>query len=1010
MVSGDEVCIQDGKAANVDVPPPAEVSLDLAKDNGAKIKDGTTSLKHKTQAEINTKTLKTNSNNNIVSLQSIDGKTPIESKSKKRNLQINDENSDSETQPSKTKRSKTDDLNRSKATNGISQDTTEKTSKKSPPEVEAGKPPATTMDIKMEEDPRNIVQDTQERLKETSEDRFAVFASSPSHLQATHSTTDRSTTEIIKQTPKETTAPQEDAEPNKHVKKKPNNETKSKGSSSSGKTASSKPANPDPGSADDSSTKEASKGISKETSKKTPKEKPKSQKSIPTPKLSEAKLQSILSVATSLENMASVFNDKCDYDKALLTYRKALDKKINAFGKSDKVIAESYIKIGAVLQNQGTHKKALKEYRRAHRILEETHGKEHLELANCKDKIGSVLYDTYFYNDAYTEFRMAMEIRERVLGKVHADTAKSHSNIGMVLSAKDNHTEALSHFRKALKIKEKISGLRHPETASCYDDAGGALRDMGKFNEALIEFQKAFKIRTTQLGKSNKETAVSHTNIGTVLLKLKDLNAALSEFRKALTIRESVFGKDHPETGASHEHIGTVLLAKGDDDGALTSFRKALRSMRESATQKGRLINKLYNNIGELHFKKGNYKGALESYREALKNVEAVKGKGHPDTAACYDKIGSVLQAKGDLDEALEEFEKALKIKESVPEDGDVDPFNRDDEADEDDESETGHPPRDSAGADVEGSSSDDSKTETPAGLNVLFEAAMQHDDKDKKPGSAGGAYTDIMRERQSKPMKKRYVEKPQSIDVRFERGGGGNNHPGNKRYLTLVKEQRPVYQALNTNTKEKLEISMKIVGVVNGYGGLFLKQDEEDGNKRYYILSTDEARKKVMQALREKPKEPKQSSKKRAPSLDADATGLDAVAAAATNAARRRTALRGRPARMHKPKQYVSKFTDLDVRCERGGGGNNHPGNKRYLQLVNDMKPAYLSLPDTAKKAKHDLSLAIVNKIVTSGGRFLEMEKIAGTGTKRYYQLSESEARIKVSQALRDKPKRKPD
>jgi len=374
-----------------------------------------------------------------------------------------------------------------------------------------------------------------------------------------------------------------------------------------------------------------------------------------------------------------------------------------------------------------------------------------------------------------------------------------------------------------------------------------------------------------------------------------------------------------------------------------------------------------------------------------------------------------VLQAKGDLDEALEEFQKALEIRESVSENGDVAPFNRDDDDSyEDDESKGTDAPSVSTGADAAESSPDGTKTEKTAGLNVLFEAAMQHDDKGKKPGGGtGGAYTDAMREereRQSKPAKKRYVDKPQNIDVRFERGGGGNNHPGNKRYLNLVKGERPVYQALNTNTKEKLEISMKIVREVNDYGGLFLKQDEDDGNKRYYILSTDEARKKVMQALREKPKEPKQSGKKRTPSLDADATGLDAVAAAATNAARRRTALRGRPARMHKPKQYVSTFSDLDVRCERGGGGNNHPGNKRYLQLVNDMKPAYLSLPDTAKKAKHDLSLAIVNKIVTSGGRFLEMEKISGTGHKRYYQLSESEARIKVSQALRDKPKRKPN
>jgi len=118
----------------------------------------------------------------------------------------------------------------------------------------------------------------------------------------------------------------------------------------------------------------------------------------------------------------------------------------------------------------------------------------------------------------------------------------------------------------------------------------------------------------------------------------------------------------------------------------------------------------------------------------------------------------------------------------------------------------------------------------------------------------------------------------------------------------------------------------------------------------------------------------------------------------------------RGRTARRQKKKDYVAYITRFDVLCERGGKGNNHPGNKAYLDLVEDAKPIYQSLPKakSANKEKAEISEQIVQQIHNSGGRFLEMEKDAN-GKKQYYALSKEEARKdKVSQALRNQKKGK--
>lgn len=80
-------------------------------------------------------------------------------------------------------------------------------------------------------------------------------------------------------------------------------------------------------------------------------------------------------------------------------------------------------------------------------------------------------------------------------------------------------------------------------------------------------------------------------------------------------------------------------------------------------------------------------------------------------------------------------------------------------------------------------------------------------------------------------------------------RGGRSNRHPGNKRYRQVVAEMKIMYRGTKAKAI-KTDLSRAIVKYVFGYGGRFVKKDEETGS--YYVLSPGEARKKTSQALRE--------------------------------------------------------------------------------------------------------------------------------------------------------------
>ena len=140
---------------------------------------------------------------------------------------------------------------------------------------------------------------------------------------------------------------------------------------------------------------------------------------------------------------------------------------------------------------------------------------------------------------------------------------------------------------------------------------------------------------------------------------------------------------------------------------------------------------------------------------------------------------------------------------------------------------------------------------------------------------------------------------------------------------------------------------------------------------------------------------------------------------------------------------EYVDQPSDLDVISGRGGFSNHHPGNKRYRQVIKDMKSQYKNI--VSKSEKTDLSRSIVNYVYSYGGRFLRRVELydddindveadnhhnhthhLGQTTKttttitntnndnstthkrstviRYYIMTPSEARRKTSQSLREK------
>ena len=86
------------------------------------------------------------------------------------------------------------------------------------------------------------------------------------------------------------------------------------------------------------------------------------------------------------------------------------------------------------------------------------------------------------------------------------------------------------------------------------------------------------------------------------------------------------------------------------------------------------------------------------------------------------------------------------------------------------------------------------------------------------------------------------------SRDVLLGRGGQTNQHEGNKKYRIIVAQHQAEY--LRARKRDKIIIAQRIVSIVQGRGGRFLKRSAD--GESWVAVTDKKAQEKTSQALRE--------------------------------------------------------------------------------------------------------------------------------------------------------------
>jgi tetratricopeptide (TPR) repeat protein len=172
------------------------------------------------------------------------------------------------------------------------------------------------------------------------------------------------------------------------------------------------------------------------------------------------------------------------YDEAEAEFLNAAAE-ANGFGPHDTRLATSLNNLASLYQGQGKYIQAELLYQQSLGCLEVALGPEHPFLTAALTNLAWLYYATAQYERAEPLYRRSLAIIEKASGPEHPSSVEVLNNLGALLVAQGRYAEAEPLFLRSLAIREKTVGPEHVELVICLRNYAELLRKTNREKEAI---------------------------------------------------------------------------------------------------------------------------------------------------------------------------------------------------------------------------------------------------------------------------------------------------------------------------------------------------------------------------------------------------------------------------------------------------------------------------------------------------------------------------------------------
>jgi CHAT domain-containing protein/Tfp pilus assembly protein PilF len=294
-----------------------------------------------------------------------------------------------------------------------------------------------------------------------------------------------------------------------------------------------------------------------------------------------------------------------------MLYQQALAIRKEVLGEKHPSTATSLNNLAGLYESQGNYSAAEPLYQQALAIVKEVLGEKHPDTAASLNNLAGLYESQGNYSAAEPLYQQALAIRKEVLGEKHPDTAQSLNNLAVLYFSQGNYSAAGPLYQQALAIRKEVLGEEHPDTAQSLNNLAELYRTQGNYSTAETLYQQALAIHKEVLGEKHPYTATSLNNLAELYRTQGNYSAAEPLLKQALAIRKEVLGTKHPYTAQSLNNLGVLYYFRGNYSAAETLYQQVLVIYKEVLGEKHPDIATFLNNLAGLQWAMGDLSQTL---------------------------------------------------------------------------------------------------------------------------------------------------------------------------------------------------------------------------------------------------------------------------------------------------------------------------------------------------------------------------------------------------------------
>jgi len=278
---------------------------------------------------------------------------------------------------------------------------------------------------------------------------------------------------------------------------------------------------------------------------------------------------------------------ECQYSQAVSLTEEALTLARQIWGEEHPNIATSLNNLAYLYNSQGRYAEALPLYQQALEMRKRLFAGDHPDVATSLNNLASLYESQGRYAEALPLYQQALEMRKRLFAGDHPDVAQSLNNLALLYKSQGRYAEALPLLDQASEMRKRLFVGDHPDVAQSLNNLAALYNSQGRYAQALSLLEQALEMRKRLFASDHPDVATSLNNLAALYNSQRRYAEAQPLYEQALEMTKRLFAGDHPDVATSLNNLA-VLLA------ATHRYSEAFERMKEAAAIENRLIGQAF--------------------------------------------------------------------------------------------------------------------------------------------------------------------------------------------------------------------------------------------------------------------------------------------------------------------------------------------------------------------------------------------------------------------------------